>query len=406
MFKSPKAYRTFLTVLFTYALDLVGFSIVFPVLAPLLLNPNLAYFSPDATEALRTTVLGLLFAFFGIAQFFGSPVAGVLADHYGRYKVFLSSIGLSIVGYAIMAFSVYWQSLGWMFAGRILTGFCSGNFSLAQSATADLTDAKHRSKAFGYLLGVGSVGFIAGPWVGGKLANPEWLFGSGAFIFAAIAALVNFVMVLFFFSETFTRKHAEMKLFETFKDLRYVYHEKSLRTILTAFLLFSTGWAFYLVFFPTYLVQRFGLVADRIGDIYAYQAVLWAFVSMFLNKELVGKFSLRALILAGLFLAAVGVALNVYPDELWPYWIVIPIAITGAATCWVNVGTLLSTSASEHMQGRALGASGAMWSIGQIISPLAAGPLAAWNIYSPLLVGSVCIFIAFAYFVLCYRGKE
>ncbi len=259
MFRSARNYRTFLTIVLTYALDLVGFSIVFPVLAPLLLNPELHFFAAGTPEAEKTTVLGVLFAFFGIAQFFGAPVAGVLADHYGRYKAFLATIGLSIFGYAIMAVSLYLQDLNLLFAGRILTGFCSGNFALAQSATADLTDEAHRPRAFGILIGVGGLGFVAGPWIGGKLANPHWLSGSGAFIFAAIAALINLAAVFFFFEETWVRKgeHAKSTLLKTFKDIRLVFHQKNLRKILTAYLIFSIGWAFFLIFSPTFLVQKF-----------------------------------------------------------------------------------------------------------------------------------------------------
>lgn len=240
MFRSPQAYRTFLTVVLTYTLDLLGYSIVFPVLAPLLLNPHLHFFEPSTLEITRTTILGLLFALFGFAQFIGAPIAGALADHYGRYKVFLGSIGLSVLGYALMGLSIYWQSLEWLFVGRILTGFCSGNFSIAQAAVADLTDAAHRSKAFGILMGVGGLGFVIGPWFGGKLANPDWLFGSGAFIFAAVAAVINFFVVLFFFVET--RKthlsHVQMNLFSAIKDIRLVFHHKTMRVILATQLFF------------------------------------------------------------------------------------------------------------------------------------------------------------------------
>ena len=405
MFKTAAHYRTFLTVVLTYFLDLVGFSIVFPVLAPLLLNPNLHYFAANVGETERTMVLGLLFAVFGITQFIGAPLAGVLADHYGRYKVFLGTIALSVVGYAIMAFSVYEQSLAWMFVGRIITGFCSGNFSLAQSTTADLVEPNQRSKAFGLLMGIGGLGFVAGPWFGGKLANPDWFFGSGAFIFAGVAALVNLLMVFFFFTETFSRKkeHAHHGLFDTFKDLRLVFHEKVLRIILFTFLFFSVGWAFFLIFFPTFLVQKFHLSAGEIGDIYAFQSILWCFASIFLNKELCGKFSLRTLILCGALLAAMGVGLSVFPNHLWLYWVISPVAIVGGALCWINLGSLLSQQASSHMQGRALGASGAMWSFGQILAPLIAGPLAGWNIYSPLLLGSLLILVCFVYFLFFYK---
>jgi len=391
----------------TYTLDLVGFSIVFPVLAPLLLNHHLHFFSPDTMEATRTTVIGLLFSVFGIAQFFAAPMAGALADHFGRYKIFLGSIALSIVGYLLMAMSVYMNSLSWLFIGRIVTGFCSGNFSLAQAATADLTEARYRSKAFGTLLSVGGLGFVIGPWIGGKLANPHWLSGSGAFIFAAIAALVNLMVVFFFYVETWKRKPgAHADLLRTFKDIRLVFHLKTLRIILTTNLFFSIGWAFFLIFAPTFLVQKFTLGPDKIGDFYAYMALIWFFITLFLNKELASKFSLYHLISVGTFVAAFGVILFLLPAKLWPFWIIIPIVISGAGLAWVNLGSILSLRASEDMQGRVLGVGGSMWSIGQILAPLIAGPLSGWNIYSPFIVGSLFILLAFIYFAARYREKK
>lgn len=408
MFRSPQAYRTFLTVVLTYTLDLVGFSIVFPVLAPLLLNPHLHFFGPDVLEVTRTTVLGLLFALFGVAQFIGAPIAGALADHYGRYKVFLGSIGLSFLGYVLMGFSIYGESLEWLFVGRIVTGFCSGNFSLAQAAVADLTDGSHRTKAFGILMGVGGLGFVAGPWFGGKLANPDWLFGSGAFIFAAVAALINFLMVLFFFVETRkpNKGDAKTSLFSSVRDIGLVFQHKTMRVILTTQLFFSIGWVFFLVFSPTFLVQRFSLGSNTIGDFFAYMALWWAFASIFLNKALITKFTLRSLILVGMFIGSISLVLFVTPGSLWPYWIIFPINQVAGALAWTNLGSILSMRAPEHMQGRVMGVNGSMWSLGQIISPLAAGPLAGWNMYSPLLVGAGCILTAFIYFLVRYREKK
>jgi len=405
MFRSNQASRTFLTVVLTYTLDLLGFSIVFPVLAPLLLNPQLHFFAPDTLEITKTTILGIIFAVFGIAQFIGAPIAGACADHYGRYKIFLTTIALSVFGYAIMAMSIFLESLPWLFVGRILTGFCSGNFSLAQSATADLTEPKFRSKAFGILMGVGGLGFVAGPWVGGKLANPDWLSGSGAFIFAGIAALLNFFMVLFFFVETWKPKKnaVEIHLLSTIKDIRLVFHNKILRIILTANLFFSIGWAFFLVFSPTYFVQRFSLGPDKIGDFFAYMAIWWAFSSMYLNKELTGKFSLRSLILTGMLIGSLSLVFFLYPNNLWPYWILFAVNQLGGALAWVNLGALLSSKSPEHMQGRAMGVGGSLWSIGQIVAPLVAGPLAGWNMYTPLSVGAICIFFGFIYFLIYYK---
>ena len=124
---------------------------------------------------------------------------------------------------------------------------------------------------------------------------------------------------------------------------------------------------------------------------------------MYLNKELAGKFSARSLILSGTVIAAVGIAFFLMPGQLWPYWLIIPVALLGGALCWINLGAIVSIRASETMQGRALGVSGSMWSIGQIVASLVAGPLAGWNLYSPLLLGAVIILVSFVYFLIRYQ---
>ena len=176
-----------------------------------------------------------------------------------------------------------------------------------------------------------------------------------------------------------------------------------MRTILTASLLFCIGWGFFLIFSPTFLVQKFSLGSSEIGDVFAYMALMWFLGSMFLNKELAGKFPLHTIILIGTVLTAIGMGCFLWPNTLWPYWIILPIALIGASLSWVNFNTLLSIKTSESMQGRAMGASSAMWSMGQVIAPLIAGPLAGWNIYSPISVGVVFVLCSFIYFISRYR---
>ena len=105
-------------------------------------------------------------------------------------------------------------------------------------------------------------------------------------------------------------------------------------------------------------------------------------------------------------ISSIGVAFFVWPATLWPYWIIIPVALTGGALAWINLGAILSLKSSAEMQGRALGAGGSMWSIGQIVAPIAAGPLAGWNIYAPLLVGALIILASFIYYKLSQNNRE
>jgi MFS family permease len=126
---------------------------------------------------------------------------------------------------------------------------------------------------------------------------------------------------------------------------------------------------------------------------------------MYLNKELTGKFSLRSLISIGMIVGTITLALFVAPNSLWPYWIIFAVNQLGGALAWINLGALLSLKAPEHMQGRVMGVGGSMWSIGQILAPLIAGPLAGWNMHSPLLAGALCIAISLVFFLVFYREK-
>lgn len=405
-FKNAQGRRSFWVVVLTYLLDVLGYSIVFPILAPLLLDPNLHYFSADATLTFKTTILGWLFASFGITQFIGSPINGALADQFGRYKIFLLTIGVSIIGYAICALGVYLESLSWLFTGRLIAGFCSGNIGLAQSAVADVSTERGRAHAFGILLGSGSLGFIIGPVIGGKLANPAWMHGASAFVFGAIAALINLLFVIFFFRETFKpKKEAASLAFGTlFKDIAVTFRHPKLAPILSTSLCYCVGWAAWLTFSPTFLVQRFGISASTIGEFYAYNALCWFFFTTFVNKELVERWDLRHIILPGLLTAAIGVGLYPLMPRLWIYWVWIPITMCGGALSFVNLSTLISHRANKQIQGKAMGANSSMWSLGQALAPIIAGPLAGWNLYSPLLVGGGCILVGFFYF-LFGRGR-
>ena len=69
MFQSGRDKRSFISVSITYALDLLGFSIAFPIMAPLLSDVQLDYFSPDTSAHIRNLWIGISFSIFGIMQF-------------------------------------------------------------------------------------------------------------------------------------------------------------------------------------------------------------------------------------------------------------------------------------------------------------------------------------------------
>ena len=105
----------------TIILDVLGFGIIIPVLAPLVV-------SFTRNEAEGAFFFGVLLTVWSFMQFFFSPVLGALSDRFGRRPVLiLSAIGLGL-DYIIMALA---PTLAWLFVGRILSGICASSYPTA-----------------------------------------------------------------------------------------------------------------------------------------------------------------------------------------------------------------------------------------------------------------------------------
>jgi DHA1 family tetracycline resistance protein-like MFS transporter len=391
-------WRNFIPIVFAYTMDILGYSIVFPILAPLLLSPTSPFFSPATSELIRTSFLGVLFAVFGLGQLIAAPLIGTAADKWGRKALFLATLTTSILGYLCMALAIHWDLLWLLVSGRIITGLSSGNISIAQSAVADITEPAHRGKAFSLLMGIGSFGFIGGPFIGGQLGA---LSGTIAFLFAALIALLNLAVISIFFRETWqqpasTEKHSYL---EALKDTQLLFRQKEVSFYLLSFLFFLVGWGFFLTFSPTYFTQHFSWGPDQIGNLYAYMTLFWFTGSTFINPALLKRFKPDSIIRATLPIAAIGIALLMVPKTAWPIWFVSTVMPIGGSCAWIGLTTLISTHSPPAFQGRALGVSASLWSFAQTLSPLAAGPLAGINEYFPLSLGSLLVWIAFVIFL-------
>ncbi|NTV01264.1 MAG: MFS transporter [Chlorobiaceae bacterium] len=183
MKKSPLAIL-FLTVL----LDLIGFGIVLPLL-------------PTYAKQLGATpvMIGLIAAIYSSMQFIFSPIWGKLSDKIGRRPVMLSSIFIAAASYAFFSQAV---SIPLLILARALSGIGSANISAAQASITDLTDSKSRSGAMGMLGAAFGIGFIIGPLIGGLLMTNYGISMVG--IVASVLNSVNFILALFFLSESNT----------------------------------------------------------------------------------------------------------------------------------------------------------------------------------------------------------
>lgn len=177
---SPVSRHAVAFVLVTVFLDMVGFGLITPVLPALI--EDVGHVGLD-----RASILGgWMFAAFSVAQFAFAPLAGNLADRFGRRPLLLIAIfGLGLD----FALSAWAPTLAWLFVGRVLTGICGSSWVIASAYLTDVTPPAGRARAFGWLTATYGLGFIIGPAIGGILGEwgprvPFWA--------AAVLSLVNF----------------------------------------------------------------------------------------------------------------------------------------------------------------------------------------------------------------------
>jgi DHA1 family solute carrier family 18 vesicular amine transporter 1/2 len=140
--------------------DLVAYSIAVPVL-------------PDLSRRLGAspTVIGLLFASFGVTVLAASVPIGAVSDRFGRrWPLF---VGMVVLALATLAFA-YGDRLSWLFAARLLQGAADAvTWGVGFALVADLYGPTERGRVVGLVMSGSNLGFMLGPSIGG------WLYESG-----------------------------------------------------------------------------------------------------------------------------------------------------------------------------------------------------------------------------------
>src|SRR3954447_14668211 len=140
----------------TVALDLIGFGILFPVLAR---------YARDAGASPATA--GLLVASFSVAQLVFSPLTGRLSDRVGRKPVIIMSLVGTALGSLLTGLA---GSLWLLFLARIVDGASGASVSVAQAAVADVAAPEDGARLLGLLGAAFGAGFALGPAIGGVAA--------------------------------------------------------------------------------------------------------------------------------------------------------------------------------------------------------------------------------------------
>jgi MFS family permease len=387
--KKPSLLVIFLTVF----LDLVGFGIVLPQL-------------PLFAETYRAggLALGLLMASFSAMQFLFAPWWGRLSDRIGRRPVLLISIAGSAVAYVWFALATRLEgqtALALIIASRVFAGFCGANITVAQAYIADITPPEQRSRRMGLIGMAFGLGFVFGPWIGGKSA--VWLGPGGPGWVAGALCAFNFLLALAILPESWTPQAGQAPRRARFAQWAHTFRQPAVGALVVMFFLATFCFTCFELTLGLLIARNFGLdlrqpedlkTAQRIaGTLFMFSGIIGVIVQGGAIGRLVRWLGERRLIALSLLLTGLSLALlplvrgDIARDgELawrilfspqgaawWHLLGVLALLAVGSALTRPPLFGLLSQLTPPHEQGATLGIAQSAGALARIAGPLFAG---------------------------------
>ena len=400
---SPQPRALSLGVIFlTLYIDLIGFSIIFP-LGPDLLEYYLKLEGRSGvlgallgqTDALARAVGienyapvlfgGLISSFFSILQFIFAPFWGAVSDRRGRRGVLMMTVAGTAFGYLIWIFSGSF----WLFLlSRIVSGAFSGNLSVATAAVADVTTREERSKAMGLVGAAFGLGLVTGPTLGAVAVHWNLLaahpslarFGLNPFSAPALVAFALCVINLFWISARFKETLSpsaragaiEPRLRNPIAAILGLANPALRRTNLVAFV-FSIAFVAMEAALTFMATQRFGYTAWENGMLLGFLGLCAIVTQGYIVRKLLKVADEIPVLASGLAVTAVGLLLIGYAPK--PSMLYVGVALLALGSGLVNPSTtgLISLYAGPDEQGRVLGIFRSLSALARAFTPMLAG---------------------------------
>lgn len=400
-------------VLLTVFVDVLGVGILIPVLPMLIYS---MFMPAGYSQNGSLIMLGWLTAIYPLMMFFSTPILGQLSDRYGRKKILALSLLGTAVGYVIFALGILLHNIPLLFIGRALDGITGGNISVARAVIADVTPPEHRARNFGIMGAAFGVGFVAGPYIGARLASahtdffgifttPGWFDAATPFWFAAILATLNMASVLVILPETHRHINKKLKLAWTksIANIKTAMVRPALRVIFAAEFLFWGGFTFFTTFFQILLIEKLGFKGSNVGDFFAYIGICIAISQAIVVPLAVKHFKSHNILKVALFGNGIALLLQLWPDKTSELLLVAPLIAIFNGLTMANASALVSLSASREEQGEVLGIEASVQALAQAIPAVISGYVATMGVSMPVVVGGCTILAGGLLFLLFYR---
>lgn len=355
-------------VLATMLVNSIGFGIIIPSF------PQLVMSLGHASLSRATAIGGLLSLTYALFQFLFGPVMGNLSDRFGRRLVLLGSLLGFAIDFIVMAFA---PTLAWLFAARILTGIFGASNGPSQSVIADITAPDERSRLFGYISAAFGVGFVAGPAIGGLLAEISFRM---PFYAAGALALANFLYGLFALPETLAaenRRPFDWKRANPVGALFALRKLPGLLPISAVYFMWQLASLIYPMTWAYFTIGRYGWSNTMIGLSLALMGATMAVTQIFLSARIIARIGERRTATIGMIGGAIGMAAFAATTNGWLAFAMMPL-IAVQSLVHPCLTAMMSRRADATNQGEVQGFASSVMAVGSIIAPMVFNPALAW----------------------------
>jgi DHA1 family tetracycline resistance protein-like MFS transporter len=380
-------------IIITITLDILGMSLVIPVLPPLIQK----FEGGNAIAAAHA--IGIFATAWALMQFIFSPVQGALSDRFGRRPVILlSNLGLGL-DYLLMAAA---PTLAWLFVGRVIAGITAASFSSASAYIADITPPEKRAARFGLISISFGVGFVTGPVLGGLLGSisprlPFWV--------SAGLSLANFAFGLLVLPESLPKERRaafSWKRANPVGSLRLIRSRPGLSGLAVVGFLGLIAHNALPTMAVLYAINRYGFTIKQLAWMLGGMGVCSALVGGFLTGPVVRWMGERRALVLGLGFGVAGFAMMGLAQTGTLFLVAIPIlSLRGFADPALTA--LMSRKVLPTEQGQLQGATSSLLGIAGLIGPTLytesyaffAAPREGWRVPgAPFLISAGLLLIA------------
>ena len=254
------------------------------------------------------------------------------------------------------------------------------------------------------------LGFILGPYIGGRLSDPtalSWFTFSTPFWLAAGLCALNALLVFLWLPETLkTSINTKISLLTGVRNILRAWHMPNLRTMFIVSFVLAFGFNFFTQFFQVFMIEKFNYSQKDIGDLFAYIGLWIVLTQGLLLRPISKRYSPVTILTVSALCLAVVLPVLVVPNDPRALYVLLPLIAVFQGLIQPTSIAVVSDLASKDSQGEVMGIYQSIQSLGIAIPPIIAGLIVSVHMNMPTIVASACTFIGWIVFVTFFRREH